>query len=822
MYFNEKQFSMKYFYLAFSLLFLSFCLNAQNVGIGVPAPLEKLHIDGALRGNQSGAVRISTGSGYVDVGPKNTSWSHFETDRARFYFNQGITVDGGLIGSHTGDDLSLQTNSTTRITALNSNGYVGIGTTNPLNKLQVLGGSDVRTNMFTDGYVEDVSGIVQGNYVPSHSWSIGTGSVGIFSQNGATSENERVWYEGPHGNRVIAWHATGTGNDADGGWNSQTFLIDHTKSYRVSVWIKKIGGTGGTTYLGCLGSGITTLGGSVNTNPYFWSGDLPELNKWYLLVGYIHASNDPSTASYAGIYDGITGEKVVSATDFKFNTSATEQRHRTYLYYNSSAGHEQYFWDPRFEEVNGKEPSISSLIGVSTSGGENYIKNQFVSDQNADFRISGQGRVASDFTVVGNTYAQNRLYVGTGGGYFYNDNGSRVRIDQDFYTNNSNTYLYGDNTYLGSGSGDNVYLRANQFSWTSGGGGIINTSGNMGVGTTGPSEKLDVNGQIRMRGGSPAEGRIMRSQDNNGVATWEKEGKGEFNSGSVTAGNWYRIAYNPGNRANAEFTLRDYISGGGHSTLKFIAGASYNNAGNMSFTVLSHSIYSTPTFSQVRILTNTTYDPMYLEVYISRSGSVDYSIVNNLQSNGWIPVDWTVGSVPGGYTARTYDVNNIFVVGDYQNRFTVKRGGNADLAGRFNSNGINETSDKRYKKNITDLENSLEKIQQLRGVHYYWKVDEFPYKGFSDGKEIGVIAQEVEKIFPELVTTDEKGYKSVQYSHLVPVLVEAIKEQQSMIEKQKNEIGIMSTELCGQKSKTENLEARLEYLEENLLQRAEK
>ncbi|MEX0813583.1 MAG: tail fiber domain-containing protein [Chitinophagales bacterium] len=814
---------MKNIYFLLSFLLLAQLISAQNVGIGVPSPLEKLHIDGSLRGNQSGAVRISTGNGYVDIGPKNGSWSHFETDRTRFYFNEGITVDGGLIGSHSGDDLSLQTNGTTRISVLNSNGNVGIGLASPLYKFQIAGGSDVRSNIVTDGYAEDVSGIIQGNYVPSHSWSIGTGSVGVFSQNGATSENERVWHEGPHGNRVIAWLGKGTDNNGDGGWNSQTFPIDHTKTYRVSVWIKKVGGTGGNTYLGCLGSDLNHLNGTSESNPYFWSGDLPELDKWYLIVGYIHGSGDPSTTSYGGIYDSKTGEKVISTTDFKFATSATQQRHRSYLYYNSSAGHEQYFWDPRFEEVNGKEPSISALLGVSTSGGENYIKNQFASDQNADFRISGQGRVASDFTVAGNTYAQDRLYVGTGGGYFYNDAGSRVRINQDFYTNNSNTYLYGDNTYLGDASGDNVHLRGNQFSWTSGGGGIINTSGNVGIGTTGPSQKLDVNGQVRIRGGSPAEGKVLRAIDGTGVATWEKEGRGEYNEGSVSAGNWYRIAYNPGNRANAEFTLRDYISGGGHSTLKFIAGISYGNDGNMSFTVLSHSKYgTTPTFSQVRIMRNGTYDNMYLEVYISRTGSVDYSIVNNLQSSGWIPVDWTAGSIPSGYTVRTFDVNNLFVVGDYQNRFTVKRGGNAELAGRFKSNGINETSDIRFKQNINALENSLDKVKQLRGVNYYWKVDEFPDKGFSKGKEIGVIAQEVEEIFPELVSIDDHGYKSVQYSHLVPVLIEAIKEQQALIENQKQEMESMAQALCGQETKTDDLETRLNYLEEMLLQTAKK
>ncbi len=153
----------------------------------------------------------------------------------------------------------------------------------------------------------------------------------------------------------------------------------------------------------------------------------------------------------------------------------------------------------------------------------------------------------------------------------------------------------------------------------------------------------------------------------------------QSNSASVTAGNWYRIASNSGNRANAEFTLRDFISGGGHSTLTFRVGISYNYEGGISFTLLNHSYYSTPTFTKVRVLRKSTYDPQYLEVYVQRSGGVEYSIYDNYQSSGWSPVDWTAGSIPSGYTAREFDVNKLFVVGDYDDRFTINRGGNVGI-----------------------------------------------------------------------------------------------------------------------------------------------
>ncbi len=110
----------------------------DKVGVGTTSPYESLHVNGSVRGNQSGALRISTGYGYMDIGPKNTSWAHFGTDRARFYFEKEIRVNTGYIGSYD-ENLSLRTSGTTRMTINNTSGYVGIGTTSPSYKLDVRG-----------------------------------------------------------------------------------------------------------------------------------------------------------------------------------------------------------------------------------------------------------------------------------------------------------------------------------------------------------------------------------------------------------------------------------------------------------------------------------------------------------------------------------------------------------------------------------------------------------------------------------------------------------------------------------------------------------
>ena len=91
-------------------------------------------------------------------------------------------------------------------------------------------------------------------------------------------------------------------------------------------------------------------------------------------------------------------------------------------------------------------------------------------------------------------------------------------------------------------------------------------------------------------------------------------------------------------------------------------------------------------------------------------------------------------------------------------------------------------SDVSFKKEIRPLTSSLEKVSSLQGVSYEWKTEEYPEKGFTKERQIGLIAQEVEPLLPELVHTDKEGKKSLSYDKLTAVLVEAIKEQQKEIE----------------------------------------
>jgi len=116
--------------------------------------------------------------------------------------------------------------------------------------------------------------------------------------------------------------------------------------------------------------------------------------------------------------------------------------------------------------------------------------------------------------------------------------------------------------------------------------------------------------------------------------------------------------------------------------------------------------------------------------------------------------------------------------------------GALNIGGLLTQNGtpVQLTSDIKNKTNIKTLEDSLEKVLKLRGVEY-------DRTDIIEIHEIGLIAQEVEEVIPQLVTEDSEGTKLVHYKNLTAVLVEAVKEQQTQIEELKQTVQELSTKL---------------------------
>ena|GEM_PF-5881330 len=123
--------------------------------------------------------------------------------------------------------------------------------------------------------------------------------------------------------------------------------------------------------------------------------------------------------------------------------------------------------------------------------------------------------------------------------------------------------------------------------------------------------------------------------------------------------------------------------------------------------------------------------------------------------------------------------------------------------GTFYGNDFMKPSDKRLKTNLHPLTEVLSKIGEIHSYTFYYKQN-IAGRQFPSTKQIGMIAQEVEKYFPELVSTDDQGYKALNYAQFTAVLLEAVKEQQAEIEKLQQENQQLKNELNIRISSLEN------------------
>ncbi|WP_350284652.1 DUF6443 domain-containing protein [uncultured Croceitalea sp.] len=192
-------------------------------------------------------------------------------------------------------------------------------------------------------------------------WTAGSGGTPFFNQNGQTAENEREIGVNPFGQQELLWKC---GNDADygadGGWNTDYFNVDKNATYRYTVWVKRTGSQNGSTYHGT--QNVNNLDGSANNNPYFWSGDPPQLNQWYLLVGVVHPHDyTGGDTDVSGVYD-FAGNKVLDGTEFTWRSNTTTARFRDYLYYATDINVRQFFWNPVLQKMDGNEESVTGLL----------------------------------------------------------------------------------------------------------------------------------------------------------------------------------------------------------------------------------------------------------------------------------------------------------------------------------------------------------------------------------------------------------------------------------------------------------------------------
>ena len=159
-------------------------------------------------------------------------------------------------------------------------------------------------------------------------------------------------------------------------------------------------------------------------------------------------------------------------------------------------------------------------------------------------------------------------------------------------------------------------------------------------------------------------------------------------------------------------------------------------------------------------------------------------------------------------TDRLFTVGNGINTSNLSDAFIIFKDGDAFVAGNVSTN-----SDLRLKRNIQPLKGSLERLLKLQGYTYQWN-DKTP----RDMEQIntGLIAQEVELLFPELISMNGNGYKSVNYIALVPHLIESFKEQSKQIESLSRKLSQQTDIHSDLTVELNNLMKRLQVLEQQL------
>ena len=718
-----------------------------NVGIGTTDPRSELHLGGNLTTgwNYSHAMYSSAWSNPTQYIMRQT-WDATNGDNLYLGVTGNSTVTNVAAirltrntGIHFGKGNATSPDISTEHMRIDQNGNVGIGTSSPTAGLDVSG----RTVKFSNDYAV-------------YRWNFG----------GGTDLN---W-------KNIATVAIGTGN-----WSAVSFEV---KVYNAG----------------------SNHGASANGQTYTYnvslrrSGSTQDSYNDAIVVGpsteYIRAVKT-STGNYE-----LQVRQPVNYRHIKVEAKATSSLGSVTTTYADSPA----------------DGSTSGTIYTATaglSGSANYILNQTGSDQTAGFRITGNGIFNGGNVGIGNTTLAYKLDV-TGEITSRSANAFRMRNSgYSVFDRNDNSNYYMLLTNNGDPDGSWNALRPFRINLASGdvylgnGALYVDHGANVGVGTSSPTAKLEISGagssnidflttgRIRSTGdGSSGSGGMWVTSDN-------KQFVGDLGSGIGfwvnTAGSSLIVEEVTGNVGIGMTTPTSKLEVNGKVEV-----GRHGIAGQYNSTQVQ-GIWSIGNAYQVDISGTNDFGNQYGIAYAHTNAGTSGTkkpisgfghqilFTNNGNRNAAISL-----SNGNGYFAGNVGI------GDTTPEQKLK------VNGRIKSNGVNETSDERLKKNVKVIPNALSSVEQMQGVFYNWKTPmelekesiDTTLSPNTDRVEVGFIAQELEKIVPELVDTDNEGYKSVQYSKVVALLTEAIKD--------------LKTELDNERAANEQQQELIESLEARL------
>ncbi len=258
---------------------------------------------------------------------------------------------------------------------------------------------------------------------------------------------------------------------------------------------------------------------------------------------------------------------------------------------------------------------------------------------------------------------------------------------------------------------------------------------------------------------------------NNGEVAFQTNGRLQIKTGTQTAGLWLSNAANSSNSA-------------------FIGLSNDNQVGFYGNTGALFGLTMNTTTGNVGIGLNGAAAQVPLQ-FSNALGITKISLFRGTYG------DIGIGAYPGEMRLQN-DIPNgkvsmgvIETTGAFTELAKAERNGAYafSIFGNLWVNGTTYGSDARFKQNITPIDSALSKLMRINGVQYEMNTKAFPTYKFLPGRQIGLIAQNVETVVPEAVN-EKDGYKGVDYAKLVPLLIEAIKEQERRIHELERRLSI--------------------------------
>lgn len=775
----------------------------------------------------------STISGSIDGNSNTVDGYHVQvdgtgTDPNTIYFKTtggGIGVDWddisntpttlagyGISDAYTIDEVD------DLVVALNNelNGKVG------LTGDQTIGGTKTFSSTITGSITGNAGTVTDGVYLSGTQTITGnktfTGSV-TMGQSGGGEGGEIFWLDPVQGTVVTdvpasgafrVFQASGTAKGAyidlancAGGVGSLLLHSTNYNSYAPTLtgtgasgtWGISVTGNAGTVTNGVYTTGNQTIGGvkTLSSNPIF-----SESGFQYFYHASDHIAYYKKTGAYnwywrrndTGLAGGANDTTLMDLNDSGHLTVYGDIRAPVFYDYNNTA----YYLNPA---DTGTSMVVAGNVGIGTSSPAQKLTVEGNIAVNAGFLIPYNGVTPTGYIGYGTS-------LGTA-------NDISIRSDTG-------------NILFGFSGSEKMRL---------------NTSGNLGIGTTSPAQKLHVNGNARVSNGTgftTANSLVRQIESVAGAENQFTIGSVGFLTGAFSDAG--QISFSTAQGAGLVERMRIDSSGkvlvgagataslgklvvseasSGTAVIALESQGSWNS--QISTTSAGNMIFSNGTTERLRIdasgnviASTSMYAPIFYDsnnsaFYVNPNGT---SNINDLVVNGFIQgrscADTNVNtandtgsiSIRGSSTTvasmsfhrtGTYAMNmglgtdNVFRIGGWSasnNCLQMDGSGNLTML-----NNVTAYSDARLKTDVVKIENALDKVQQLNG-YTYTRTD-------TGSKQTGVIAQEVMKVLPEVVMGSEDTHYSVAYGNMVGLLIEAIKEQQSQI----NELKLTIEQLKG-------------------------